>query len=96
MPQPTAAAAETMVERQIRRAKELDLALSELRGEIAANREFLRLMDKTRELSDAQGSWLDSFYPQKEKNEQRSKDEIENTRKVKEQGRAEAKAARDS
>lgn len=85
-PQPTTVP-QSAAERQIARAKSLEKERAELMERIAANRDYLRLMDKNDELTDAQGEWLDTFYPQKEKGEQRSKEDIEATRKVREEAR---------
>lgn len=85
-PQPTTAP-QSAAERQIARAKSLEKERAELMERIAANRDYLRLMDKNDELTDSQGEWLDTFYPQKEKGEQRSKEDIEATRKVREEAR---------
>lgn len=59
---------------------------------VGANRTELRLIDKQGNLSDEQGEWLDTWYPEKEKGERRSKDDIEATRKAREAARK-AKAA---
>jgi hypothetical protein len=88
------AVSQDMVARQIARAEELETDRGDLMEEIAANRDFLRLMDKNKELSDAQGRWLDTFYPLKEKGEKRSEDDIEATRKLKESTRKKVTAAR--
>ena len=80
-----------MAERQIARAKRLEYDRSELGKLVNSNRELLRLMADSDELTEAQEDWLDRFYPQKEKGEQRSKEEIEATRKVKEEARKEGK-----
>lgn len=81
------AVAQTAAERQIARAMKLEKERAELGERISANRDYLRLMDKNDELTEDQGEWLDAFYPVKEKGEQRSKEEIEATRKVKEAAR---------
>lgn len=78
---------QTAADRQIARANELERQRGDLMDLITANRDYLRLMDKNEELSTEQGDWLDVFYPQKEKGEQRSKQEVEATRKVKEAAR---------
>lgn len=76
-----------MPSRQITRALDLERQRAELGEKITANRDMLRLLDKAGELSDDQGNWLDVFYPEKEKGTNRSKDEIEATRKAKEAAR---------
>jgi hypothetical protein len=91
-PQPTAAPAETSAQKQIRRAKELEGQRAKLSKSIAANREYLRLMDANDELDEEQADWLEDFYPQKEKGDRRSEEEIERTRKVKAEARAEVGA----
>lgn len=80
-------AEQTAAERQIERAKDLERQRAELGEKIAKNRDYLRLMDANEELTEEQGTWLDAFYPVKEKGERRSKEEIERTRKVKEEAR---------
>lgn len=79
---------ESAAERQIARAGALERERSALQDRIGKNRDYLRLMDSNEELSQEQGDWLDAFYPEKEKGNQRGKDEIERTRKVKEAARA--------
>jgi hypothetical protein len=87
-PQPTApAAAQTSADRQIARAKSLERERAELQKRISANREYLRLMDDNEELTDDQADWLEAFYPQKEKGERRSQEDIGRTRKAKEAAR---------
>lgn len=74
-------------ERQIARAKSLEKDRAELQKKIDANRRYLRLMEQNDELTTAQADWLDDFYPVKEKGERRSRDDIERTRKAKEDAR---------
>lgn len=74
-------------ERQIKRALVLEKTRAEHQDKISKNRDYLRLMDGNEELTEEQGAWLDSFYPVKEKGEQRTKEEIELTRKAKERAR---------
>lgn len=78
---------EDSAEKQIARAGALERDRSELQERIGKNREYLRLMDSNEELTEEQGQWLDAFYPEKEKGNQRTKEEIEATRKVKESAR---------
>lgn len=85
-PQPTAAP-QTSAERQIERAKDLERQRFELMKAIGKNREYLRLMDANDELSEDEGAWLDTFYPNKERGEQRSAGEVEATRLAKEAAR---------
>ena len=85
-PQPTAtptAGEQTMAERQIARAHALERQRKELQDVIAANRDLLRLMAKGGELNAAQQKWLKTFYPEKEKNQRRSEEELEATRQAK-------------
>ena len=78
----------TSAQKQIARAIRLERERSETMKKIAANREYLRLMEENEELADDEADWLDDFYPQKEKGQQRSEDEIERTRKAKAAARA--------
>lgn len=89
-------AEQTAAERQIQRAKDLEKERYELGKRINSNREYLRLMDANEELQGQtvlngetveMGEWLDVFYPQKERGQKRSKDEIEATRKAKQEAR---------
>lgn len=75
-------------QKQIVRAVLLERERSSTMKKIAANREYLRLMEENEELEDDEADWLDDFYPQKEKGQQRSEDEIERTRKAKAAARA--------
>ena len=99
-PQPAAppkpAAEQTPAQRQIHRAMTLERERAELQERIGKNRDYLRLMDANEELSTTakvpgtdltESQWLAAFYPEKEKGERRSADEIEATRKVKEAAR---------
>lgn len=70
-------------QKQILRAQSLERDRSDVMKRIAANREYLRLMEENEELEDDEADWLDDFYPQKEKGAQRSEDEVERTRKAK-------------
>lgn len=84
-------------QRQIERAQRLEGQRADLLDEVAANRQYLRLMDKNGELEGETatvdgknvpaGDWLDDFYPEKEKDVKRNEDEIERTRKVREDAR---------
>jgi len=75
-------------EKQISRAVRLERERSEAMKKVAANREYLRLMEENEELGDEEADWLDDFYPQKERGRGRSEDEIERTRKAKAAARA--------
>lgn len=68
--------------RQILRALRLEREISELRQSVNDNRDYLRLMDRNDELSDDQAEFLDVFYPEKEKGQQRPQEEIEATRRA--------------
>lgn len=81
-------AEQTAADRQIIRAKDLERERGDLMDRITKNRDYLRLMDANGELTDDQGAWLDVFYPVKEKGEQRTKAEVEATRKAKEEARS--------
>lgn len=78
----------TSGEKQVARAIRLERERSDVMKRIAANREYLRLMEENEELGEDEADWLDDFYPQKEKGQQRSDDEIERTRKAKAAARA--------
>jgi hypothetical protein len=87
-PQPAAAPAEqTPAQRQIARAKTLERDRAALATKVSANRDYLRLMAANDELNAAEAKWLAAFYPEKEKGERRSAEEVEETRKVKEAAR---------
>lgn len=88
MPTVPNAAEGTGADRQIARAKTLEKQRADLQKLITSNRDLLRLLDANEELTEAQGAWLDKFYPLKEKGERRSKEDIEATRKLKTEARA--------
>jgi len=73
----------TPAERQFLRAHALEADRADVMKKIASNREYLRLMADNDELSGDIADWLEDFYPQKEKGERRSDDEIERTRRAK-------------
>lgn len=75
-------------EKQVMRALSLEQERGAIMKKIAANRTYLRLMEENEELTDEQADWLDDFYPQKEKGQTRSEDDIERTRKAKAAARA--------
>lgn len=89
MPQPTqnSPAPATAAERQIARAKELEAERATLMDKIGKNRDYLRLMEANDELTPEQGVWLETFYPTKERGEKRSKEDIEATRKARQEAR---------
>lgn len=66
----------------IREARSLERQRGELLGRIADNRDFLRLMDRREKLTEEQGEWLDAFYPLKEKDSQRTAEEIKRTKEL--------------
>ena len=87
-PQPTATPTEsTVTERQIQRANHLERERAKLQEAVDKNRQYLRLMGDNDELSDAEKAWLDSFYPEKEKGERRSDEDIVATRDIREAAR---------
>ena len=73
--------------RQIERAMQLERDRASLLKRIDDNRKYLRLMDRNEELTTEQTEWLDRFYPEKEKGERRSKEEVEATRRAREAAR---------
>ena len=73
--------------KQITRALSLEKERAELMRRISDNRDYLRLMDRNEELDDDQADFLDTFYPEKERGERRSKEAIEATRKAREAAR---------
>jgi len=94
MPQAAAAPGPSLAEAQrviadarIEEAKRLERERGDLMEAVSNNRTQLRQMDKANELTEAQGAWLDTFYPEKEKGERRTKEEIEATRKARESAR---------
>lgn len=66
---------------QFLRAVALEQQKVAIQKQITANRAFLRLMGDTDTLSEELAEWLEVFYPTKEKDAQRSKDEVTETRK---------------
>lgn len=89
----TPAAPDTPASRQIARAKGLERERAALMAKIGSNRDYLRLMAANDELTADERTWLLAFYPEKEKGERRSTEEVEATRKVKEAARKEGAAA---
>lgn len=82
-PNPAQAYAAVLIEQ----AQALEAERAEVMERVTANRTELRLIDKQGNLSEEQGKWLDTFYPEKEKGERRSKEDIEATRKAREAAR---------
>ena len=79
----------TGVEKQINRAVTLERERAGVAKKIGANREYLRLMEENEEITDDDElDWLEDFYPQKEKGQPRSEDDLERTRKAKAAARA--------
>lgn len=66
---------------QFMRAVALEKRKSDLLKEINANREFLRIMSKSEALDVELSDWLEVFYPTKEKDSKRDRDEVTETRK---------------
>jgi len=73
--------------KQITRAISLEQERADVMKRIADNRDYLRLMDRNEELDEDQAEFLDTFYPEKERGERRSKEDIEATRKARESAR---------
>lgn len=82
-----ATAEDSPASRQIKRAMKLEKEISALRKSVNDNRDYLRLMDRNEELTEDQSEFLDTFYPEKEKGERRSAEEVEATRKAREAAR---------
>lgn len=80
---PTPVAEDTPASRQIARANQLERDRTALMEKVGKNREYLRLMQDNEELTAEQAAWVAAFYPEKEKGERRSEDEVEVTRRVK-------------
>lgn len=74
----------SMAEAQISRAATLEKERADLMERIGKNRDFLRLLGDNEALTDVQRTWVDTFYPEKEKGERRSAEDIEATRKLRE------------
>lgn len=68
--------------RQVARAIRLEQQISKLREQVNDNRDYLRLMDRNEELSEAQAEFADTFYPEKEKGQVRPPEEVEATRRA--------------
>lgn len=66
---------------QFMRACNLEHQKAEVGKQINANRQFLRIMDDTDTLNDDLSEWLETFYATKNDGENRSKDEVQVTRK---------------
>ena len=77
----------TSAEKQIVRAHALEGERSALQEKVAKNREYLRLMEANDELTADQIAWRKLFYPDKEKGERRSKEDIEATRQARKAAR---------
>lgn len=71
----------------IEQAKKLEKERGELMLRIGANRDFLRNLHKMGALDGEQRKFVETFYPEKEKGSSRSADEIEATRKAREDAR---------
>lgn len=82
-----ATSGDTAPARQVKRALALEAERAALMKRIADNREYMRLMDRNEELDDDQAEFLDTFYPEKERGQLRSKEDIEATRKAREAAR---------
>lgn len=82
---------DTPAARQIKRAIRLEKEISAVRQQVNDNREYLRLMDKNEELTEDQATFLDTFYPEKEKGERRLPEDVEATRRAREAARKDGK-----
>lgn len=76
--------------RQVKRAMRLEGEVAKIRKQVDDNRKYLRLMDANEELSEAQADFLDVFYPEKEKGERRTTDQVEATRLARQAARKDA------
>lgn len=83
----------TAAERQIVRAGDLERERASLMEKIGKNRDYLRLMDANEELTEEEGQWLETFYPTKEREIRRSKEDIEATRQARKEARKGGAAA---
>jgi len=68
-------------------AKRLERERAEKMKQIDDVRVMLRRFDRLGGLTEEQGAWLDTFFPEKEKGQRRSADAIEATRKAREAAR---------
>ncbi|MDE2101949.1 MAG: hypothetical protein KGL39_32180 [Patescibacteria group bacterium] len=71
----------------VAQAKDLERERAALMEKIGANRNLLRQLHKVDALDDEMKRFVEQFYPEKEKGSNRSKDEIEATRKLREAAR---------
>jgi hypothetical protein len=83
----SASEGDTPAARQIKRALKLEKEISALRKRVNDNRDYLRLMHRNDELTDDQVEFVEVFYPEKEKGERRSAEEVEATRRAREAAR---------
>lgn len=60
-------------------------------AEISVTRDMLRNLDKTNKLNDDQAEFIDVWFPEKERGQNRSRDDIEATRRAKLAARRAAK-----
>ena len=73
--------------KQIARAVTLERERADVMKRVSDNRDYLRLMDRNDELDADQAEFIDTFYPEKERGDRRSKDDIEATRRARELAR---------
>jgi len=71
----------------IARAIKLEQDRARIMEQVGANRRSLRDLDAQDALDDEQAAFLDTWYPEKERGERRSKDDIEATRRAREAAR---------
>lgn len=71
----------------VEQAKRLEKERADLMEKIGANRNLLRQLHKVDALDAEMREFVEKFYPEKEKGSNRSKDEIEATRKLREAAR---------
>lgn len=71
----------------IARAIQLEQERAQIQSRVAANRRSLRDLDSQDALTDEQAEFLDIWYPEKERGQRRDKEDIEATRKAREQAR---------
>lgn len=69
-------------QRQIKLALELERQRADLMEQISSNRQYLRFMQKGKELNEDQTEFLETFYPEKEKGNVRDKSDVEATRRA--------------
>jgi len=90
VPQPTAPAPVVITPAEyIHTAKELEFLKGQLNKRVGDNRTWLRMMKLAGALTPEEMTWLEDFYPEKKKNQPRSDEQAEQTRKIKKEAREE-------